>query len=115
MVYIGFSVRSHGLDVGCSPLIRFIFLCSVHSASSLVWGCRAWVGAKTSLGWSPQRETPQNCSQDLSGMWNGLKEAGLKQAGLGEARLGEANLEKAGLEEADLSGIWNGLGPLSTH
>ena len=64
---------------------------NVHSASSLVWGCRAWVGAKTSLGWSPQRETPQNCSQDLSGMWNGLKEAGLKQAGLGEARLGQAN------------------------
>ena len=31
-ILIGFSVRSHGLDVGCSPLIRFVFLCSVHSS-----------------------------------------------------------------------------------
>ena len=46
---------------------------------------RLWVGARR------ERETPQNCSQDLSGMWNGLKEAGLKQAGLGEARLGQAS------------------------
>ena len=31
-ILIGFSVRSHGLDVGCSPLIRFVILCSVHSS-----------------------------------------------------------------------------------